>query len=92
MLRYLTRRDLLLAVLQHAAERESTGPWGERERRVIPVELPPQVHRGLLEDLMRVVDVGHQRQDVPQDLALPLDEQPDESLGILSRNGGRYHG
>ena len=64
----------LLAVLQHAAERESTGPWGERIRRIIPIELPPQVHRGVLEDLVRVVDVGHQHQDVSQDLALRLDE------------------
>ena len=37
---------------------------------------------------MRVVDVGHQRQDVSQDLALRLDEEPAESLGVLSGTAG----
>ena len=91
MLRYLARPRLLLAVLQYAAERESTGPWRERKGRVIPVELPPQVDRGLLEDLMRVVDVGHKPQDIPEDLALPLYEQSNEPFGILSRHGGWHN-
>jgi hypothetical protein len=79
----------LFAVLQHSAKRESKGPRSEGKGRVVPVELSPEVHCGVLEDLMGVVDVGYQCQDIPEDLALPFDEKPDESLRIVSRNGGR---
>ena len=40
---------------------------------------------------MRVVDVRHQPQDIPEDLALPLHEQSNEPFGILSRNGGWHN-
>ena len=37
---------------------------------------------------MCVVDVGNQRQNVLQDLPLRLDEEPAESLGILTEEHG----
>jgi hypothetical protein len=51
-------------------------------------KVAPQVDGGILEDLLRVVAVGHQRPDGPQDLALPLDEEAHKSLGIVPRDDG----
>jgi hypothetical protein len=55
-------------------ECEPARPGHEREFRIVPIELLPKVHRGILEDLVGVVEVWHQGQYVTQDLALSAGE------------------
>src|SRR3954453_9556866 len=57
----------------------------------VRIEILPELRGRLLQDLVGIVDVGYDRQDLPQDLALAVDEQPDEEFGVLSRFGGLGH-
>jgi hypothetical protein len=71
---------------------EPARPGDERAVGIVLVKFLPQVDRGLLDDLLGIVKVGHERQDVAQDLALRGGRQPDETFGLVSLRTGLCHG